>query len=91
MSTFDVIAHHRERRRVAELRADGLERQRDRLQRLLTLAVRAAAGKDCEPLVLLRALEEMLDTADTIPNGPSIDELVQLLRETDPAQVPRAA
>ena len=80
MSTFDVVAHHRERTRRSELRAEALDRQRVRLDRLLALALRVAAGQHCDPLVLLRVLEQMLDVAD----ATDVDELVQLLRDTDP-------
>ena len=81
---FDIVAQLRERARRAELRVDGLERARDRLVRVLALAIQVAAGQDCKPLVLLRALEEMLDTADALPAERGHEELAELLIETDP-------
>lgn len=89
--SFDLAAHHRERTRRAEQYADSLERQRARHERLLALALQIAAGTDCDPLVLLRLLEETLDAADRQPSEFSVDELVQLLRDTDPAKIGRAA
>jgi hypothetical protein len=84
---LDIIAHHRERARLAELRADGLEIQRDRMQTLLMYAIKTAAGNECDPLVLLRALEEMIDTADELsPPGRTVKNDLALLRDTDPAK-----
>ncbi len=56
---FDVVGHHRKRTRVAEGRADMLERERAKLERLLVLALRVAVGNECEPLDLLRVIEEL--------------------------------
>lgn len=84
---FDIVQHHRERTREAERRAEHLERERSRLERLLALALRVATadGKDADPLALLSVLEE-LDRA-VEQDAAEIDELVQLLRDTDPARI----
>ena len=84
MSGFDVVQHHRRRTRQAEARADMLERERAKLERLLGLALEVAAGNECKPLVLLRALEVLDRAAET---GEPSAELVQLLRQTDPDRV----
>jgi len=86
-SPFDIVQHHRKRTRRAEGRADGLERELAKALRLLGLAVTTAAGEDCDPLTLLRVLEAHDAEMQRPRRGPSIDELVQLLRETDPAAV----
>ncbi len=92
MSNFDLIAHHRRRTRAAERRADTLELQRAKLERMLALAVRVASadGRDCDPLVLVEMIEE-LDRLTLDPPEPTIGELVVLLRDTDPGRIGRAA
>ena len=80
--TFDVVAHHRRRTREAERRADMLEHERAKLERLLARALQIAAGTESEPLVLLAVLEE-IDRLVAKP-APTIEELVLVLRETDP-------
>ena len=82
--SFDVASHHRRRTRLAEGRANGLERELAKALRLLGLALRVAAGDDCDPIVLLRALEQVDEHAQS-PDASSIDDLAALLRETDPA------
>jgi hypothetical protein len=92
VTEFDIVAHHRERTRRAEQRADGLERHRDHLERLLLVTAQVAAGQDCNPLVLLRAILEMVDTADALPPpGRTIEDDLALLRETDTARLLVAA
>ena len=81
-TAFDAVAHHRARSRRAEARADALELQRTKLERLLGRALQIAAGSECEPLVLLAVLEE-IDRLAAKP-APTIEELVVVLRETDP-------
>lgn len=85
MSSFDVVSHHRRRTRLAEGRASGLELQLAKACRLLGLAVQVAAGDECEPTALIQVLE-MLDERAQSP-GASIDELVALLRDTDPERM----
>ncbi len=85
MSSFDVASHHRRRTRLAEGRANGLERELAKALRLLGLALRVADGDECEPIVLLRALEQV-DEIGQRP-GASIDDLAALLRATDPLRV----
>ncbi len=82
---FDVVAHHRTRTRRAEARADGLERHRQRLERILAVALRVATGdgRDADSLALLKAIEATLDLAETLPEHGT-DPFVRLLRETDP-------
>ncbi len=82
---FDVASQHRRRTRLAEGRANGLELQLAKALRLLGLALRVAAGDECEPIVLLRALEQIDEHAQS--PGASIDELAALLRVTDPLRV----
>jgi hypothetical protein len=60
-SGFDLAAHQRERIRRLERDLAGVTGHRDRLERLLALALQVAAGDECEPLALLRALELLLD------------------------------
>jgi hypothetical protein len=84
---FDLAAHQRNRIRRLERDLAGVTRHRDRLERLLALAVTVAAGDDCEPLVLLRMLELLLDAdGDAGRSELSVDETVELLRRTDPAR-----
>jgi len=61
-----------------------LERERARLERLLALALRVAAGDECQPLTLLAALERIEEEIRRPRSGRTIDELADLLRETDP-------
>ena len=82
---FDIVRHHRERTRGAERRAEHLERERSRLERLLAIALRAATADNVEPLSLLAGLED-LDRA-VEQDAAEIDELVQLLRDTAPAEM----
>jgi hypothetical protein len=56
-----------------------LEQLRDRLERLLAITLRAAAGPDVDPLVLLAVIEDIDERARR--PGISDDELAQLLRE----------
>jgi len=86
-TAFDAVAHHRARSRRAEARADALELQRTKLERLLGVALRVATGdgRDADPLALLRAIEATLDLAETLPEHGT-DPFVRLLRETDPAR-----
>lgn len=83
-AAFDLATtHHRLRTRQAEARADGLERYRQRLERILAIALRVATGdgRDADPLALLKAIESTLELAATLPDET---DLVLLLRETDP-------
>ena len=77
---FDVVGHHRARTRRAEAHADSAERQRDKLERLLILALDVATGNGerCDRLVLLGLLEEL----DEALQRPCIDEerVLELLR-----------
>ena len=84
MRAFDPVQHHRRLTRLAEARADALDRHRVRLERLLALALNVATAneRECPNTQLLVALEE-LDAAVDRP-GPTIDDLVALLRKTDP-------
>ena len=59
-----------------------LERELGKTLRLLAITADIAAGNDCNSMVLLAMIEE-LDRILEKPE-PTIDELVQLLRETDP-------
>ena len=78
-SDFDIVAHHRARTRRAEARADALEHVRRRLERLLAIALRAAAGNDCDPVVLLTVIER-IDEESQRP-GADYEELALLLRD----------
>ena len=82
---YDPIQHHRQRTRAAEARAHALEQVRNRLERLLAITLRAAAGKDCDPLVLLKVIEEIDERAQK--PGADWDELAALLRDTAPSFV----
>lgn len=75
-SGFDLAAHQRDRIRALERLNASLERQRNQLERLLAHACTIASPDD--PLTLLRVLERL----DNAHRGPSVDELVTLLRET---------
>jgi len=77
---FDIVEHHRRRTRQAEARADALDAVRHRLERLLAIALRAAAGNECDPAVLLSVIEE-IDRKAQEP-GADYDQLAQLLKET---------
>ncbi len=79
--TFDLATHQRERIRSLERHNQHLEHVRQRLERLLAIALKAAAGNDCDPQVLLRVIEQLDAEAE---RGRSLDELAQLLQETDP-------
>lgn len=79
---MSVVAHHRARARRAEERAAALAAQRDRLEQLLALALQVAAGDDCDPIVLLRVLEEIIDGVDA--RKAELDRAAALLRATDP-------
>jgi hypothetical protein len=74
--TFDAIEHHRQRTRRAEARADGLEQVRQRLERLLALTIRVAAGNDVDPVTLLQAIERM----DDLAHQDELQQLTELLR-----------
>ncbi len=82
---FDLIAHHRDRSRRAEARADGLARELAKALRLLGLALQVAAGNECKPSALLQMLERIDELAQK--PGRSIDDLAVLLRETAPDRV----
>lgn len=82
---FDLAAHQRQRIRALERDNAHLEHVRQRLERLLALTLRAAAGNDCNPLVLLAVIERIDELAQK--PGASYDELAQLLRDTDPQRV----
>jgi hypothetical protein len=84
-AAFDVVAHHRRRTLQAERRAGLFEAELAKALRLLGLAVEVAAGDDCDPMVLLSTLEEM-DRQTQYPE-PSIEQLVELLRATDPDRI----
>jgi len=79
---FDLATHHRQRTRRAEARADGLERHRQRLERILAIALRVATGDghDADPLALLKVIEELDQTMQR--DERSIDDLARLLRAT---------
>ena len=82
-AAFDLGQHHRERTRRAEARAEHLERERVKLERLLAVCLDVAcAGTGTKPLALLALLEEMLAQVDEIRSLPSTDDLLTLLRET---------
>jgi hypothetical protein len=76
---FDITQHHRDRTRRAEQRADGLERQLAHAIRLLAITAAAATH---DPIGYLQKLDKP---------EPTIDELAQLLRETNPAPAQAAA
>lgn len=87
-TTFDVVAHHRARTRKAEQRTAFLEAANESLIRKLALAVRIAAGQDCDAAVLMAAIEQMDELAQRAPErGLSTDELLEVLRETDPVRL----
>lgn len=52
----DLLTHHRKRTREAEREAVAYKAENRRSTRLLALALRAAAGDDSDPLILLRLL-----------------------------------
>lgn len=78
-SDFDIVAHHRARTRRAEARCAALEQVRNRLERLLAITLRAAAGNDCDPNVLLAVIEHL--DAEAQKPGADYDKLAQLLRD----------
>ncbi|MEO5575049.1 MAG: hypothetical protein ABIR67_10650 [Gaiellaceae bacterium] len=87
MSAFGIIEHNRKRTREAERRADHLERERAKLERLLAVVLDVAVGgTGVDRLELLTMLEKMLEQVDQIRQLPerSIEDLAQLLRETNP-------
>lgn len=77
---FDPLDHHRQRTRRAEQHAHALEHVRQRLERLLAITLRAAAGNDCDPLTLLKVIERIDEEAQK--PGADYDQLAQLLRDT---------
>lgn len=79
---FDLARHQRERLRSLERHNAALEQVRRRLERLLAITLRVAAGDDCDPHTLLRVIEQLDQEAE---RGRTIDELAQLLRETAPS------
>lgn len=87
VSGFDLVDHHRRRARRAEQRADHLERVNAKLWRLLADAAVLIAGPDVDPLVAVRVLEGMDEIRGDRRRAWTDDELVQLLRATDPAAV----
>lgn len=76
---FDIIQHHRDRTRRAEARAAMLEHIQARLERLLAITLRAAAGNDCDPLTLLKVIERLDEEAGK--PGADYDKLAQLLHD----------
>ena len=74
-------------RRVAERLARSIEARARKYERILALAMRLATsdGRDADPLVSLAMLERLDDLIESEPPERTLDELAQLLRETDPA------
>lgn len=84
--TFDLLDHHRQRTRRAEARTNSLERINTQLNRMLADAASLILPE--HPTLFIRLLEEMDRRRRS---GPTIDELVQLLRETQPMSVRKGA
>lgn len=78
---FDITSHHRQRTRRAEARAQALEQLNAQLYRMLADAATLTMPE--HPTLFIRLLDEMAKRRRT---GPSIDALVQLLRETEPVR-----
>lgn len=92
MSDVVAIEEYRrvcECRRAAERRAQSLDDRARKYERILALAMRVltADGRDADPLVSLDLLERLDDLIENTPSGATIDELVLLFRETDPARL----
>ena len=78
--TFDLAQHHRQRTRAAERRAEHLERQRAKLERLLVLALTVAVGTTgADRLELLGVLEDV----DRVATESAVadERIAALLRE----------
>lgn len=60
MSAFDIVQHHRARAHEAERRADHLEAERARLERLLALSLEVAVAED-RGWVAVNAAGELVD------------------------------
>ncbi|MEJ7569923.1 MAG: hypothetical protein WKF41_16870 [Gaiellaceae bacterium] len=86
--SFDSVAHLTRRVRRAEQRAEMLERLLAKTLRLLALAIKVAAGTDCDPMVLLTVIEEVDRIAEK--PAPTGEELAELLRPTNPDVLPNA-
>lgn len=96
MSTFDVVAHQRERIRGVETSVTALRAEERRLYRLLGLSLQVATkdGQECKPAVLLELLCALdgsdparpawVEEAERATSDEETNRLVQLLRETDP-------
>jgi hypothetical protein len=80
VAAFDVLSHYRARAQRAERRVAALEQTRARLERLLAITARVAAGDECDPYTLLRAIELLDD--ETQKNTEDYEALTRLLRET---------
>ena len=85
-----LATHHRQRTRAAEARAASAELQRDRLVRVLALAVHVAAARsETDPVRLLCFLDVAVSYREA--SEAETDKLARLLRETDPARIGRIA
>lgn len=84
---FDLASHQRQRIRALERETQHLQTARRQLERLLAITLTVATGSDCDPLTLLAVIEQL----EKDKRVASVDELAQLLRETDPAGIRRAA
>lgn len=80
-SPFDLAAHQRGRIRALERDNRHLEQHRNQLERLLAWTLQIAAGRKCEPLVLLAVLEEVdrRVQADECDWGLSVSDMERVL------------
>jgi hypothetical protein len=76
--TYDLAAHQRERIRTLERDNAGLRTIQGRLERLMALLLRVAAGDDCDPLVLLTVLEHLDSAPHVHPAVREAREVIQL-------------
>lgn len=80
-TTFDLAAYQRARIRTLELENTSLREIRRRLERIMALLLRVAAGDACDPLVLLKVLEQLDKAHDVHPAVLEAREVIRLEQE----------
>jgi predicted RNase H-like nuclease (RuvC/YqgF family) len=79
VTTFDLARHQRERIRRLEAELTALRDHRDRLERMLALALQMAThDSSVSPTALLAVLEELDKRVNESPN----EKVLRVLRET---------